>query len=219
MLRRPPLRAVLATGAAAALLVGGINLASYATTHHGSGAGACPRPRSSSSTSACRTSLQRWRFPAVHGQDPDRQLRREHERCSDTATDDSVTATRASPQTRGPGEGLDVTRRNRGSSGSTRPPARTSTRRAASASASSATPTRRFTSTGRRSCRLRLQRRRPYRSSRAGLHVTPVKVDGRSGKRFIPALPKSDLQRLAAPCAEDRERCAALGGWSGLRPA
>jgi hypothetical protein len=50
MLRRPPLRAVLATGAAAALLVGGINLASYATTHHGTngagggaGAGAAPK--------------------------------------------------------------------------------------------------------------------------------------------------------------------------------
>jgi hypothetical protein len=40
MLRRPPLRAVLATSAAAALLVGGANLASYAATHHGHGASA-----------------------------------------------------------------------------------------------------------------------------------------------------------------------------------
>lgn len=40
MSRRPPLRAVLATSAAAALLVGGANLASYAATHHGHGAGA-----------------------------------------------------------------------------------------------------------------------------------------------------------------------------------
>ena len=38
MLRRPPLRAVLATASAAALLVGGVNLASYAATHHGGGA-------------------------------------------------------------------------------------------------------------------------------------------------------------------------------------
>lgn len=44
---RPPLRVVLATAAAAGLLVGGVNLASYATTRHDSagGAGAGSQPK------------------------------------------------------------------------------------------------------------------------------------------------------------------------------
>ena len=43
MLRRPPLRAVLATAAAATVLVGGVNLASYAAGHHhGTGSAAKP---------------------------------------------------------------------------------------------------------------------------------------------------------------------------------
>ncbi|HEX3298280.1 MAG TPA: hypothetical protein VHR85_15800 [Nocardioides sp.] len=44
MLRRPPLRAVLATAAAATVLVGGVNLASYAASHHGTGSAARPSP-------------------------------------------------------------------------------------------------------------------------------------------------------------------------------
>jgi hypothetical protein len=46
MLSRPSLRAVLATTAAAGLLVGGANLASYAATHHGHGAGASAAAKS-----------------------------------------------------------------------------------------------------------------------------------------------------------------------------
>jgi hypothetical protein len=38
----------------------------------------------------------------------------------------------------------------------------------------------------------------PYRITRVPVFtLTPVKVDGRSGKRFIPAIPKADLQRLS----------------------
>jgi hypothetical protein len=43
MLRRPPLRAVLATAAAATVLVGGVNLASYAAGHH-QGTGSAAKP-------------------------------------------------------------------------------------------------------------------------------------------------------------------------------
>jgi hypothetical protein len=47
MLSRPSLRTIVATTTAAALLVGGAQLASYATTHHGHGAGASTAAKSS----------------------------------------------------------------------------------------------------------------------------------------------------------------------------
>jgi hypothetical protein len=52
MFTRPPLRAVLATTAAAGLLVGGANLASYAATHHGHSSGTSAKPHAQPKTIA-----------------------------------------------------------------------------------------------------------------------------------------------------------------------
>lgn len=57
MFARPSLRAVLATTAAAALLVGGADLASYAATHHSASAGAAGKPHAQPKTIAYHLGL------------------------------------------------------------------------------------------------------------------------------------------------------------------